>query len=920
MLPRHASQLFPQQYAALLPLMVVALAFFCVPAMAADESFPEDFQRFELSLPDIDDKDFTLHLNYQDGRFIQGWTAANGRPVTSRMDLSQLVLSDGVMRGSVDLVLGGGRRNLRFYVIDIDAQVDADGVISGSHQTRYGLELGHTYGSGFYIFTDESLDHDTPVVTMEQLRYLRGGDAWSGPAEGSLEAAISPDKPVRFQLDMGMPLRGPSANWQREVLLDLVVKGDEVISADATPVRGNPWRLLKEVQAEASFDGERIKGVVTIDIEAGYPWSGEYRFTFDAEVTNHIVHGENITHHERPHGHYGTQDAPHTLSGHARLANGEGSDPANALHRVTFQPSQGVNREVVALIGVNQGQVTGVTVEPIHRGGGSDFPTETLETKIALEGNRLQGSLLFNPNNPSYPDSWGAKKMAIDFDLHIEGDSSSGTHTTKLDRTFASEGLISGRRITRETLRAANPAPEVNWPTWHGPKHSMSAADTDALLIDDFSQARMLWKSERTPPARSQIQRYGSSNLGRNLRGGPGGGAASPVVYDGKVYLHYYEPSGEASTALSVAESYGRQFHESWKILADDIIVCIDLETGATLWKQRFEETGLNLYNTWKDAPGTSAAVGEGKVFATSAGGKVWAMDANSGEVVWESTMPGFYQGRQRARETALRENSRPDAGGYHAGSRIVIDGLLVGSNFGGDLVAIDINTGEKRWRVEGVVATQNTPSLWQGHSESVVIVHNGQTLSGVRVSDGAVLWQHRVARIPRAYPVPIEGDILTVIVEAENSDDYHLAGYRIHADRLERLWTLEKNQDKTGRRLLMAHQGHAYVFGQEGSDHDHLYRIHLKTGVYARLADRGHIGSMSFAVGVGDRVMFDRNNYRWLTADADFRRMSDVWDIPISTSRGYHSTQISDAIVDGRLIVRGGDGIYAFDLRKQDD
>ncbi|TVR16570.1 MAG: hypothetical protein EA401_01150, partial [Planctomycetota bacterium] len=171
------TQYAPSGCKALLPLM--AITSLCLSTAATEEVFPEDFQRFELHLPDIDDRDMTLHLNYQNGRFIQGWLDANGRPVTSRMDLSQLVLGEDAINGSVDLVLGGGRRNNRFYMIELDAQVDADGSLSGSHQTRFGLELGHTYGSGFYIFTDDNLDDDTLVVTMDQLRYLRAGDTWS---------------------------------------------------------------------------------------------------------------------------------------------------------------------------------------------------------------------------------------------------------------------------------------------------------------------------------------------------------------------------------------------------------------------------------------------------------------------------------------------------------------------------------------------------------------------------------------------------------------------------------------------------------------------------------------------------------------------------------------------------------------------
>lgn len=902
-------------------LLLLVAVFMAVPTFAG--ALPKDFQRYTITVGGAEHAaggDLKLHLNYQNGRFLQGWVFIDGRPVGSRVDVSGLALNEGAMRGSVDVVLGTGRRNNRFLVIDVDAQVNEAGHVTGEHKTRYGLEAGHTYGSGFYIFTDDSLSHDVPVVTKDQIRFLRAGDAWSGPAEGTVQASADADKPVRFRIDMGQPLRGPSANWQREVFLDLVIKGDELVSANAHPLRDRPWRLREEIKAKATFDGERIKGEVTIDIEATYPHSGEYRFTFEGEVKFNNIVGQTTVYHERPHGYHRTQETTHPIRGRAEVVNAGAADPGNAVHRIKFERSRGVNRDAVAVIQLKDGKLAGALVEPIHRGGGVPFLTSVLESEVSLEDNRLRGSLKFDPNNPGYPEEWGKKELVYDFDLRIDDLDITGTYDVRFDRERNAAGAISGRRVPTEELRAANPAPNVNWPTWHGPNHSLSAAKTGTPLIDDPAEARLLWKSERTPPGRSQIQRYGQSNIGRNLTGGPGGGAGSPVVYDGKVYLHYYVPSGDASTALSVASSYGRQLNETWKILADDVVICIDIETGATLWKQRFEQTGLNLYNTWKEAPGSTVSVGEGKVFAVGSGGKLWALDANTGKVVWESGLPGFYEGMQRNREQSLAENSRPDAGSFHAGTRIVVDGLLVGTNFRGDLVAIDTKTGKMRWRVEGVIASQNTPSLWRGHTEPVVIVHDGNTLSAVTVAKGEVLWRQQVARIPRAYPVPVEGDMLTAIVNAESGEDYHLAGFRIHADRLERVWTLEKPQDRTGRRQLMIHNGHSYSFGQEGSNHDHFYRVNLKTGEFKTLADRGHIGSMSFAVGVENRVLFDRNNYRMIDAGDDFRRLSEVWNVPLATSRGYHHTQINDAIVDGRLIIRGGNGIYAFDLRRHDD
>ncbi len=911
----------PRTFSLLPGIALMAVLPLAGPAGAGP--LPEDFQRYVINLEAADHAaggEMTLHLNYQDGRFLQGWVDIGGRPVGSRVDVSQLALRDGAMQGSVDVVLGTGRRNNRFLVIDVDARVDEAGRVTGEHKTRYGLEAGHTYGSGFYIFTDDRLDHDVPVVTKEQIRFLRAGDAWSGPAEGTLQASVRADQPVRFRIDMGQPLRGPSANWQREVFLDLVIKGDELVSADAHPVRDRPWRLREDIQAKASFDGERIKGEVTIDIEATYPHSGEYRFTFEGEVKFNNLVGQTTVYHENPHGHYGTRETTHPIRGRAELVNAGAADPANAVHRIEFKPSRGVNRDAVAMIQLKDGKLAGALVEPIHRGGGVGFLTSVLESEISLEDSRLRGSLKFDPNNPGYPEEWGKKELVYEFDLRIDDLDITGTYDVRFDRLRNTGGAVSGRRIPTQELRAANPAPQVNWPTWHGPNHSLSAAKTGTPLLDDPAEARLLWRSERTPPARSQIQRYGQSNIGRNLTGGPGGGAGSPVVYDGKVYLHYYEPSGDASTALSVARSYGRQLNETWKILADDVVICIDLETGATLWKQRFEQTGLNLYNTWKEAPGSTVSVGEGKVFAVGSGGKLWALDAETGEVVWESGLPGFYEGMQRNRQRSLAENSRPDAGSFHAGTRIVVDGLLVGTNFGGDLVGIDTNTGEKRWRVEGVIASQNTPSLWRGHTEPVVIVKNSPTISAVTVAEGRLLWQKDVARIPRSYPIPVEGDILTAIVNAESGDDVHLAGFRIGADGLERLWTVEKAHDHTARRPLMIHDGHSYSLGREGHDDHALYRVNLETGEFTSLEDPGSLGSMVILSGVEDRVMFDRNRHRFVTADDDLRRISDVWNVPLRTTGGYHNTQMTDAIVDGRLIVRGGNGIYAFDLRRHDD
>ncbi|MFW6106961.1 MAG: PQQ-binding-like beta-propeller repeat protein [bacterium] len=892
---------------AVLSLLMASLLL-SATAQAVAGSLPEDYQRYELTLRDAHcaEEDMTLHLNYQDGRFLQGWVDVDGKAVQSRVDASELALGDGAVRGTVDVVVDGSR----FFAIDIDAEVDDAGKITGDHEVRYGWE------GGGYIFTEDGLDHDALVVNMDQLRLLRSGDEWSGPAEGTIKAAASVDQPVRFRIDMGRPLRGPAATWHRVVILEFIVRGDEVISFDAESRPGAPWTLREIIDANVSFDGNRIEGEMTIDIDSAYLHSGEYDFAFEADVQQNLVSGETTVYHEKTHGGEGPRETTHRISGRAELVNAGATDPANAVHRITFKPSHGVDREMTAVVEMKQGQLAGVLVEPIH----GNEPASIFDPEVSLEGDRLHGSLLIDgkAQDSGYPDAWGKKELAYEFDLRISDGKLAGDYDARYDRARQVAGAVTGRRVATEELRAANPAPEVDWPTWHGPRHTLSAAETDTQIIDNLSDARTLWKSERTPPARAQIGRYGTSNLQRAIRRGLGGGGASVVVHDGRIYLYYFEPSGEASVARGIAERRGRQFDESWKILADDVVLCIDLETGATLWKRRFEQTGLNLYGGSKNAPGAAVSVGEGKVFAVGSAGKLWAMDAENGEVLWESTLPAFYSRMQANREESLEQNTRSSKGSFDGGTRIVVDGLLVGTDYAGNLVGIDTETGEKRWRVDDVIDSQNTPSLWQGHDEPVVVVGNGDSISAVSVADGELLWREsRGGTVRNRYAVPVEGDYLATFVSAEDGDGTHVAGFRITTQGLERLWTLDKPHSK--HQPVMIHQGHAYSQGDEA-----FYRVALESGEVWSIKDedRGDIHGGSVTVGVGNRLIVEpdttHSGARFLLYDAtdNFRLIDNGWRPPIRGTSGYYKQQLTDPVVDGRLVVRGANGIYLFDLR----
>ena len=96
------------------------------PLQAEESLLPEDFQRFEVTLSEAhggDNQDMTLHLSYQNGAFLQGWVYVGDTFTGSRADVSGLSWDGDALQGRVDVVLQSGRRNNRFFVIDLNAGV-----------------------------------------------------------------------------------------------------------------------------------------------------------------------------------------------------------------------------------------------------------------------------------------------------------------------------------------------------------------------------------------------------------------------------------------------------------------------------------------------------------------------------------------------------------------------------------------------------------------------------------------------------------------------------------------------------------------------------------------------------------------------------------------------------------------------------
>ena len=139
----------------------------------------------------------------------------------------------------------------------------------------------------------------------------------------------------------------------------------------------------------------------------------------------------------------------------------------------------------------------------------------------------------------------------------------------------------------------------------------------------------------------SQAPRYGCSNLTKD----PGGGSASPIVYDDKVFINFWSPVGPDYDAgivsklinesgCSSSEVYNRL--DLWQIQGEDVIICMDANTGQTLWETKFDGIYRNDHAKLREA-NNSICAKDGKVFGYTSMGKVFALDANTGDTVWHT-------------------------------------------------------------------------------------------------------------------------------------------------------------------------------------------------------------------------------------------------------------------------------------------
>jgi outer membrane protein assembly factor BamB len=202
-----------------------------------------------------------------------------------------------------------------------------------------------------------------------------------------------------------------------------------------------------------------------------------------------------------------------------------------------------------------------------------------------------------------------------------------------------------------------------------------------------------------------------------------GEGHSSPIVADGRAYLH--------------AKVQGQD--------GEEVIAC-NARTGEIVWRQAYPRAPFK--SAFGHGPRATPAVSDGKLYTFGVTGILTCWDAAAGKKVWQiDTLTEF-----KAKNLFFGASCSP-----------LIEGDLVLVNVGGpgaSIVAFRKDTGEVAWKALDDKASYSSPIATGQGKERQVIFLTQQGLVGLSPAEGKLLWKFPlVDKLSESSTTPVLAD-----------------------------------------------------------------------------------------------------------------------------------------------------------------
>lgn len=258
-------------------------------------------------------------------------------------------------------------------------------------------------------------------------------------------------------------------------------------------------------------------------------------------------------------------------------------------------------------------------------------------------------------------------------------------------------------------LGATAAASADDWPQWRGLQRDGIWRETGILQSFPTNGLKVLWRV----PA--------------------GVGFSSPVVAQGKVYLH---------------ESFVTHTN------ARESVRCFDAATGKAIWTHAYAVTypeyGADPAHPF--GPAATPVVAHGKIYTLGRMSQLLCLDAQTGRVLWSHDLPKEY-------------NTTEDLRGFNSSllveSNLVI--IAIARSPEVSMVAFDKDSGRQVWEALDEIPSNTSPIAIEAAGRRQLIVWANKSVAALDPPTGRILWRHNVASSGNyVVPTPVwKGDFL---------------------------------------------------------------------------------------------------------------------------------------------------------------
>jgi outer membrane protein assembly factor BamB len=523
--------------------------------------------------------------------------------------------------------------------------------------------------------------------------------------------------------------------------------------------------------------------------------------------------------------------------------------------------------------------------------------------------------------------------------------------------------LVAGSLAAAGAWAAGRPPDDrPAWPQANGPFGNFNPRKYGVKLLDDISQAKLVWTSEENDLGYGK--RSGDDSLYRWL--GHPGAANSSLAAEGNLFVSSYRPAGDVWSKGNpydgwfdkIPAEHQERFRSNFRIEADDFTVAIDMASGKTVWKTVEECKGMNRHMPKRGGWCVSPAYHDGRVFSMGTTGRLYGYEAATGKKLWESDIGKGHQ-TWEAQKAKIIEEARNDRPARLAKDRCQVsligaDGVLIVPLYDGPdmgLGGVDGRTGKVMWQVPAATARTATPALWCHEGRQYVLAATcgdaNRRTAKLRLIDprtGKVLWTVDGLCNTHFSLAPSDKHVLVNVgskTPGHGGIPWMLLGcYRLSLDGAKLVWTMpdelefwhEGTYESSDWRKYLIHDGKVYYYSRaRNPDQSMVFGFFIfdeQTGriLYRKRAPQGgddapvpgqHYFIEDRLLQVPDASHGDRLTLRlWTTDPKDLRPLCPPWNPPHIATTAYE-VFMEFPYVDGRIFMRTKEGaVVCYDLR----